>query len=67
MAGNSSSFPVPRPLISAAMLAVIVAQPIGRLVQKYITPRPDLQGVEVVGTRPIFGGLKKVDTRAASS
>ena len=51
---------------SAAMLGVIAAQPIGRLVQKYITTRPDLQGVEVVGTRSIFGGLKKVDTRAAS-
>ena len=51
---------------SAAMLAVIVAQPVGRLVQKYITTRPDLQGVEVVGVRSVIGGLKKVYTRAAT-
>ena len=50
---------------TAAMLGVIAAQPLGRLVQKHITTRPDLQGVEIEGTRAIFGRLKKVYTRPA--
>ena len=52
---------------TAAMLGVVAAQPLGRLVQKYVTTRPDLQGVEVVGAQAIVGGLKKVYTRPAPS
>ena len=48
---------------TAAMLGVIAAQPLGRLVQKHITTRADLQRTEIVGTRSLFGGLKKVYTR----
>ena len=50
---------------TAAMLAVIVAQPLGRLVQRYLTTRADLDGVEVVGARSLFPGVRKVYTRAA--
>ena len=51
----------------AAMLAVVAAQPVGRLVQKYVTTRPDLDGVEVVGTSSVFGSLKKVHTRESAA
>jgi hypothetical protein len=48
----------------AAMIGVIAAQPLGRLVQQHITTRPDLDAVEVVETRTIFGALRKVRTRS---
>lgn len=51
----------------AATLGVIVAQPLGRLVQQRITTRPDLDGVEVIGTKTVLGKLKKVQTRAAAA
>lgn len=51
----------------AAMFGVVAAQPLGRMVQQHITTRPDLEGVEVIGTRTIFGTLRKVRTRATSS
>ncbi len=51
----------------AAMFAVVAAQPVGRLVQVHVTTRPDLEGVEILGTRSVFGGLRKVRTRAAGS
>jgi hypothetical protein len=50
---------------SAAMVGVVLAQPLGRLVQKHVTTRADLDGVEVVGTHKVLGALRKVDTRAA--
>jgi hypothetical protein len=49
----------------AAMVGVIAAQPLGRMVQQHITTRPDLEAVEVLDTRTIFGTLRKVRTRAA--
>lgn len=36
----------------ASMLAVVASQPVGRLLQKYITTSPDLGDIEVVGIRP---------------
>ena len=50
----------------AAMFGVIAAQPLGRMVQQHVTTRPDLDAVEVVRTRKVFGKLKKVETRAAT-
>ncbi|MSP22033.1 MAG: hypothetical protein EXR66_03270 [Dehalococcoidia bacterium] len=50
---------------SAAMLGVVLAQPLGRLVQKYVTTCADLDGVEILGTRDVLGGLRKVQTRAS--
>jgi biotin transporter BioY len=52
---------------TAAMLGVIVAQPIGRLVQKYVTTSPDLAGVEIVAIRSVVGSLKKVQTRSIAA
>lgn len=52
--------------VSAAMLAVMLAQPLGRLVQKHITTRADLEYVEVLGTHDVIGALKKVRTRAVA-
>ncbi len=50
----------------AAMLGAIAAQPIGRLVQKHVTTRADLDDVEVTGTRTIFAHLHKVHTRSSA-
>jgi hypothetical protein len=47
----------------AAMLGVLLSQPLGRLAQQHLTTRADLDGVEVVGTRTVLGGLRKVHTR----
>jgi hypothetical protein len=49
----------------AAMLGVVAAQPLGRMVQQHITTSPDLDDVEVIETRTLFGTLRKVRTRAA--
>lgn len=48
----------------ASMLSVIAAQPVGRMVQQHITTSPDLDGVEVLDTRTIFGMVRKVRTRS---
>ena len=39
--------------IMAAMLAVLAAQPLGRLIQKYYTTSPDLGGVRIVSVLPM--------------
>ncbi len=52
---------------TAAMAGVILSQPLGRLVQKHVTTRPDLEGVEIVDTRRVWGRLKKVHTRPVSA
>lgn len=51
----------------AAMLGVVVAQPVGRLVQQHFTTSPDLRGVEIVGLRTVAGRLRKVRTRTAAT
>lgn len=38
-------------VILASMLAVIAAQPLGRMVQKYLTTSPDLADTEIVGIK----------------
>ena len=51
--------------IMAAMLAVIAAQPLGRLVQKHVTTSPELDGVRIVSVEPMgrrFPRLHKVRT-----
>ena len=50
-------------MATAAMLAIIAAQPIGRLVQKYVTTCPDLEHMEILGVRSFGGNLYKVETR----
>ena len=49
--------------VTAAMLAVVAAQPLGRRVQRHLTTSADLTDVEIVGTRSVVGSLKKVQTR----
>ncbi len=54
--------------IMAAMLAVIAAQPLGRLVQKHVTTSPELDGVRIVSVEPMgrrFPRLHKVRTASA--
>lgn len=49
----------------AAMVGIVASQPLGRLVQEYLTTNPDLANVEVVGIRNVAGKLRKVETRSA--
>lgn len=52
-------------VLLASMLAMLVAQPLGRLVQKHITTDPDLSDTEVVGIREggrSAGRYHKVET-----
>lgn len=49
--GNRSRLErLPNVLLSA-VLAVLVAQPLGRLAQKHVTTRADVSGMEIVGIR----------------
>ncbi len=53
-------------VILASMLAVLVAQPVGRMVQRYLTTSPDLSDTEIVGIKTGGrGGARffKVQTR----
>ena len=57
---RASRFPT---VCVAAMLAVIAAQPLGALVQKYITTSPDLNDAQIVGVQRRAGGwVHKVRT-----
>ncbi len=53
--------------VTAAMLSVVAAQPIGRRVQRHLTTSPDLKDIEIVSTSTLFGALKKVKTRHMSA
>jgi hypothetical protein len=50
--------------VTASMIAVIVAQPLGRLVQRYVTTRADLEHVALVDIRTVLPGIRKVRTRS---
>jgi hypothetical protein len=49
--------------VTAAMFGVIAAQPLGRLLQRYVTTRGDVDDIEITGARSFAGGLKKIYTR----
>lgn len=54
--------------VMAAILAVLAAQPIGKLVQKHYTTSPDLEGVRIVSVDRMGGGLTSVHkVRTAAS
>jgi hypothetical protein len=56
--------------IVAAMVAVLAAQPVGRLIQKHYTTSPDLDGVQIVSVTPLGKRLfhvHKVRTAASPS
>lgn len=48
-------------VLMVSTLAMLLAQPLGRLVQKHITTSPDLAGTEIVGIRG-NGMVQKVET-----
>ena len=51
----------------AAMLAVVAAQPLGALVQKYITTSPEQDGAQIAGVQRRAGGwVHKVRTTRAA-
>ncbi len=47
-----------------AMLAIVVAQPAGRWLQRFVTTRSDLEELEIVETRAYLPGICKVITRS---
>jgi len=54
--------------ILAAMVAVFVAQPLGRLIQRHVTTSPDLDGTEIVSVESRPGGhFHKVKTRRTAA
>jgi hypothetical protein len=68
--GNRSRLERVPNVLLASMLAVLVAQPLGRLVQKHLTTSPDLEQLEVVGFRQGGRGpgrFHKVETVLRSS
>ena len=50
---------------TSAIFALIAAQPMGQLLQKYVTTRADVQDMEIVRVRTYFPGVQKVITRSA--
>src|SRR3990172_9581057 len=57
-------------VIMAAMVAVLAAQPLGRLAQKHFTTSPELNGVRIVSVESMGGRLAnvhKVRTESAAA
>ncbi len=52
-------------MFNASIVAIIAGQPIGRLVQRYLTTRADVQAMAIVEVRSYFPGVRKVITRGA--
>ena len=52
--------------VTAAMFAVILAQPAGRWLQQFVTTSGDVGELAIVETRQVFPGVSKVFTRATS-
>jgi hypothetical protein len=55
--GNRSRLERLPNVLMAAVVAVVGAQPLGRLVQRYVTTSPDVQGLEIVGVSAAARGL----------
>lgn len=51
--------------VLASLVGVIASQPVGRLVQKYATTSPELDGVRIASVDRIGPGLHKVRTASA--
>lgn len=67
--GNRSRLERIPNVLLASMLAMLVAQPLGRLVQKHITTDPDLSDTDVIGIREggrSAGRFHKVETVRAA-
>ena len=52
--------------VTAAMLAVVAAQPAGRWLQRFVTTRGDVDQIEIIGTRQFITGVRKVFTRSTA-
>lgn len=52
---------------TGSVLAVVTAQPAGRLLQQWLTTRGDVQAMEIVGIRSYFPGVRKVITRGGDA
>lgn len=52
-------------VFNASILAIVAAQPLGRLVQRHLTTRADVQGMEIAEVRQYLPGVRKVLTRGA--
>ena len=68
--GNSNRSEKLPNVILASMLAVLAAQPVGRMVQRHLTTSPDLSDTEIVGIK--LGGrggarFHKVQTRRTAA
>jgi hypothetical protein len=50
---------------TAATVGVVLAQPLGRLVQAHLTTRADLEDFQLVGVRTFLPGVRKVITHHA--
>lgn len=50
---------------TGSILAIVAAQPLGRLVQRFLTTRADVQRMEIVEVRTYLPGVYKVITRGA--
>lgn len=46
--------------VMGALLAVVASQPLGRLIQKHYTTRPDLDGIHIVSVEPLGARLSNV-------
>lgn len=44
----------------AALVAVLAAQPLGRLVQKHVTTSPELDGVRIISVEPVGTRLSRL-------
>ena len=58
--GNRGRFERLPNVLTAAILAVVAAQPLGRLVQKHLTTSADLAGLEIVAVSPVGGPLTRL-------
>ena len=67
--GNRSRLERLPNVLLASMVAMLVAQPLGRLVQKHVTTDPDLSDTELVGIKRggrSAGSFHKVETLRAA-
>ena len=55
--GNRSRLERLPNVLMAAVVAVVGAQPLGRLVQRYVTTSPDVEGLEIVAVTTTARGL----------
>jgi hypothetical protein len=52
--------------VTAAMIAVVAAQPAGRWLQQFVTTSGEVDELAIVETRQLFPGIKKVFTRTTA-